>query len=81
MEARYLAQFPGLDRESFEASLAILAAVRHTRVLAVFDRLSRRDGKHDYRRLHSPRIERMLERALRHPMLAPVKRTVVQIPS
>ena len=74
MLARYLASFPALDRNAFETSLAILAALRHTRVLAIFERLSRREGKHDYQKLHSPRVERQLQRALRHPMLASVKR-------
>ena len=74
MVARYLAQFPTLDRHAFATSLAILAALRHTRVLAIFERLSRYEGKHDYKKLHSPRVERLLQRALRHPMLAGVKR-------
>ena len=71
--ARYLAAFPALDRELFETSLAILAAQRHTRVLGIFERLARHEGKLDYRRLHSPRVERLLQKALRHPMLADVK--------
>jgi hypothetical protein len=71
--ARYLAAFPALDRETFETSLAILAAQRHTRVLGIFERLARHEGKLDYRRLHSPRVERLLQKALRHPMLADVK--------
>ena len=70
---RYLAAFPALDREIFETSLAILAAQRHTRVLGIFERLARHEGKLDYRRLHSPRVERLLQKALRHPMLADVK--------
>jgi hypothetical protein len=74
MTARYLAHFPALDRNAFETSMAILAALRHTRVLAIFERLSRREGKHDYKKLHSPRVERLLQRALRHSMLAGVKR-------
>jgi len=74
MVARYLARSPALDRKSFETSMAILAALRHTRVLAIFERLSRHEGKHDYKKLHSPRVERLLQRALRHPMLAGVKR-------
>ena len=74
MVARYLARSPALDRKAFETSLAILAALRHTRVLAIFERLSRHEGKHDYKKLHSPRVERLLQRALRHPMLAGVKR-------
>ena len=73
MVARYLARFPALDRTTFETSLAILAALRHTRVLAIFEKLSRHEGKHDYKKLHSPRVERLLQRALRHPMLAGVK--------
>jgi hypothetical protein len=74
MAAHYLARFPMLDRNTFETSMAILAALRHTRVLAIFERLSRREGKHEYKKLHSPRVERLLQRALRHPMLAGVKR-------
>jgi len=73
MVARYLAQFPVLNREVFDTSMAILAALRHTRVLAVFERLSRHEGKHDYKQLHSPRVERLLQKALRHPRLAGVK--------
>jgi len=73
MIARYLAQFPLLDRDAFETSLAILAALRHTRVLAIFEKLSR-EGKMDYKQMHSPRVERLLQTALRHPMLAGVKR-------
>lgn len=73
MLARYLAPFPALDRSAFETSLAILAALRHTRVLAIFERLSRRDGKHDYKRRHSPRVERLLRNALSHPRLAGVR--------
>ncbi len=78
MIARYLAQFPPLDRNAFETSMAILAALRHTRVLAIFERLSRHEGKHDYKRLHSPRVERLLQTALRHPMLGHVKQWMEQ---
>ena len=74
MLTRYLARSPALDRKAFETSLAILAALRHTRVLAIFERLSRHEKKHDYKKLHSPRVERLLQRALAHPMLAGVKR-------
>ena len=74
MAARYLAHFPIPNRNAFATSMVILAALRHTRVLAIFERLSRHEGKHDYKRLHSPRVERLLQRALTHPMLAKVKR-------
>ena len=73
MTARYLARFASLGREAFEASLAILAALRHTRVLAIFEKLAH-EGKGDYKTLHSPRVELLLQTALRHPMLAGVKR-------
>ncbi len=73
MLARYLAQFPSLDREAFETSLAVLAALRHTRVLAIFEKLSR-EGKTDYKQQHTPRVERRLQAALAHPMLAGVQR-------
>ena len=73
MVTRYLARSPALDGKAFETSMAILAALRHTRVLAVFERLSRREKKHDYKQLHSARVERLLQRALRHPVLAGVK--------
>jgi len=71
--ARYLAAFPALEHGTFETSLAILAGQRHTRVLGIFERLARHEGKLDYRRLHSPRVERLLRRALQHPILAGVK--------
>ena len=70
---RYLAAFPALDRATFETSWAILAAQRHTRVLGIFERLARHEGKLDYRRQHSPRVERRLRHALQHPVLAGVK--------
>ena len=74
MLSRYAAQFPALDKTLFETSLAVLAALRHTRVLAIFERLAHRDGREEYRRLHSPRVKRLLQRALRHPALAAVNR-------
>jgi aminoglycoside/choline kinase family phosphotransferase len=72
MVARYLGGFPNLDRERFKTSMAILSALRHTRVLAVFEKLSR-DGKPNYKRMHSPRVERLLHEALQHPKLAGLK--------
>jgi aminoglycoside/choline kinase family phosphotransferase len=78
MFARYLEQFPALDRNVFETSAAILAALRHTRVLAIFEKLSRAEGKHDYKKLYSPRIEHLLQNAFRHPTLAGVKHWFAQ---
>ena len=73
MVEHYLARAPAIDRAAFEESMAILAAQRHTRVLAIFERLKRHEGRPHYARLHSPRVERLLQRALRHPALARVR--------
>ena len=50
----------------------MLGAQRATKILGIFARLSRRDGKHQYLR-HIPRVSRYLERNLEHPGLKPVK--------
>jgi aminoglycoside/choline kinase family phosphotransferase len=70
---RYLAKVPVADREAFATSLAAVAAQRHTRVLAIFERLHR-NGRPEYRERHSPRVRQMLHRALAHPALTPVRR-------
>ena len=71
MLGRYLTAFPGLDRDAFSTVYAILGAQRHAKVIGIFTRLCRRDGKADYL-VHIPRLWGMLERALRHPALAAV---------
>ncbi|CAA7624298.1 aminoglycoside phosphotransferase family protein [Magnetospirillum sp. UT-4] len=71
MTERFLAQLPGLDRPAFEASWAVLAAQRHAKVIGIFTRLARRDGKPNYL-VHIPRVWRLLEAALAHPALAPL---------
>jgi aminoglycoside/choline kinase family phosphotransferase len=73
MVGRYLSQFPDLNRDNFETSMAILAALRHARVLAIFEKLNR-EGKSDYKKLHSARGERMLQDALRHSKLVALKK-------
>jgi hypothetical protein len=60
------------DRPAFEAAFAVLAAQRATKILGIFARLSRRDGKHQYLR-HLARVSRNLEANLAHPGLAPVQ--------
>ena len=69
---RYLDAFPEIEQEPFERSLAILAAQRHAKVIGIFCRLMRRDGKPVYLR-HLPRLWWMLEHRLTHPALAGVK--------
>ncbi|HUE47232.1 MAG TPA: tRNA (adenosine(37)-N6)-threonylcarbamoyltransferase complex ATPase subunit type 1 TsaE [Aestuariivirgaceae bacterium] len=63
---------PRFDRAGFEAAYAVLGAQRATKILGIFARLSRRDGKHQYLR-HLPRVSRTLEANLAHPALAPVR--------
>ncbi len=57
---------------AFEAAYWALAAQRNTRILGVFVRLWKRDGKPGYRKFQ-PRLWGLLERDLAHPALAPVK--------
>jgi N-acetylmuramate 1-kinase len=73
MNERYLAAFPALDREAFLGSAAILAAQRNCKIIGIFTRLWRRDGKPQYL-AHIPRVWRLLEHDLRHPALAPLAR-------
>ncbi len=51
---------------------AVLAAQRHAKVIGIFARLAVRDGKPLYLE-HLPRVWRLLEAALTHPALSPVK--------
>lgn len=71
MTERYLAAFPALDRAAFGRSAAILAAQRNCKILGIFTRLWRRDGKPGYLR-HIPRVWRLLEHDLDHPALAAI---------
>jgi tRNA threonylcarbamoyl adenosine modification protein YjeE len=63
---------PDFDRTSFAHAYAALGAQRNTKILGIFARLARRDGKPIYLQ-HMPRIWRYLERDLAHPSLAPLK--------
>lgn len=68
MRTRYHAARPALDAALFEAAYAFWGAQRATRILGVFVRLLRRDGKPGYLK-HMPRMWRLLERNLAHPTL------------
>ncbi len=58
-----------MTRDDFDTSWAVLAAQRHAKVIGIFTRLCRRDGKPLYLR-HIMRVWRLLEMACRHPALA-----------
>ncbi|GEO80930.1 aminoglycoside phosphotransferase family protein [Pararhodospirillum oryzae] len=73
LRARALATRPDLDPEAFSASWAVLAAQRHLKVIGIFTRLDRRDGKPAYL-AHLPRLLRLLDASLTHPVLAPLAR-------
>lgn len=72
LRARYLSAFPTLDPDHFAGSMAILGAQRHAKVLGIFIRLMRRDGKPVYLK-HLPRLWRLLTHDLAHPLLAPMQ--------
>ena len=66
---RYLAQVDG--GEHFEADYARLGAQRNAKIVGIFSRLWKRDGKPRYLAM-IPRVWGAMERDLRHPALAPV---------
>jgi len=72
MRAAYAAtQGPGFDAESFARDAAALSAQRCLKIMGVFARLARRDGKPGHL-AHLPRVWRVLAQDLRHPALAPL---------
>ncbi len=60
---------PAFDVTDFARAYAVLGAQRASKVLGIFVRLDRRDGKSGYLK-HLPRVERALRRCLAHPELA-----------
>jgi hypothetical protein len=67
MKALFLAE-TGSDPAEFEAAWATLGAQRNLRILGIFARLARREGKPGYL-AHMPRVWRQLMRHLDHPDL------------
>ncbi|HZG07600.1 MAG TPA: phosphotransferase [Allosphingosinicella sp.] len=72
MIARYAAAANVADGKLFRAHYEILGAQRNTKILGIFTRLWKRDGKEHYLPLQ-PRVWGYLERNLAHPALAPVR--------
>lgn len=70
--ARYFAHFPDLDRDAFSAAGAALAAGRNAKIIGIFTRLLKRDGKPNYLR-HIPRVWHLLQADLAHPALKELK--------
>ena len=60
------------DADSFRHAFALMGAQRTTKILGIFVRLARRDGKPGYL-AHLPRIKRYLARNLANPGLTPLR--------
>lgn len=71
MLARYAAAFPEIDPAALDLSCRIMGAQRSLKIVGIFTRLSRRDGKHRYL-THIPRLWRLIARDIDHPALAPL---------
>jgi tRNA threonylcarbamoyl adenosine modification protein YjeE len=63
---------PNFGLHGFVATYALMAAQRATKILGIFARLDRRDGKPQYLR-HLPRVWGYLRRSLAQPTLTPLK--------
>jgi N-acetylmuramate 1-kinase len=62
----------GFDPAGFAGFYAVMSAQRNTKLLGIFARLNRRDGKPQYLR-HQPRIWTYLNRSLAHPALSRIR--------
>jgi N-acetylmuramate 1-kinase len=76
MTDRYLARCRAhgavLDEKRFRAQAALLAAQRNAKIIGIFARLAKRDGKSRYL-AHLPRVWRYMEQDLSHPELRRLK--------
>ncbi len=79
MLARYLA-VTGIDGEAFTRAAHLLAAQRNLKIIGIFVRLCRRDGKPAYLR-HLPRVWAHLQRDLAHPALTPLRDWCARLPA
>lgn len=68
----YLAERSDLQPEPFRTAYAVLGAQRASKIIGIFCRLWKRDGKDNYL-VHLPRMWVYLERNLAHPALADYK--------
>nr|WP_319385422.1 tRNA (adenosine(37)-N6)-threonylcarbamoyltransferase complex ATPase subunit type 1 TsaE [uncultured Roseibium sp.] len=63
---------PGFDRQSFSRAYSVMAAQRITKILGIFVRLARRDGKPSYLS-HLPRMLGYLDRVFERPGMSELK--------
>ncbi len=69
---RYLSARPEVDRDAFMTAYWVLGAQRNTKIIGIFTRLWKRDGKPRYPTL-IPNVWTLLERGLEHPELDDLK--------
>jgi hypothetical protein len=69
---RYVRAAGITEGQAFRAAYEVLGAQRNSKILGIFTRLWKRDGKGHYRAFQ-PRVWGYLERNLGHPALAPVR--------
>lgn len=67
------AQSEAFSSDDFRTLYATLGAQRNSKILGIFARLAKRDGKRGYL-AHIPRVARYLERDLAHPSLSDLRR-------
>jgi aminoglycoside/choline kinase family phosphotransferase len=72
MLERYMVSAGIGDPDRFRADYEVLGAQRNVKILGIFTRLWKRDGKPAYPAMH-PRIWNYVDRNFRHPATAPVK--------
>ena len=80
MELRLMAHYmrrraggdPTFDMAAFTAAYAVMGAQRATKILGIFARLDKRDGKPQYL-AHLPRIEAYLAKGLAHSLMQPIR--------
>lgn len=77
--ARYTAA-TGADPARFAAACAVLGAQRNLRILGIFTRLARQDGKTRYLAL-MPRVWGLVQRNLAHPALADLRAALAGVPA
>jgi N-acetylmuramate 1-kinase len=63
---------PQFSSDQFSVLYATLGAQRNSKILGIFARLAKRDGKRGYL-AHIPRVARYLQRNLAHPALAALR--------
>ena len=63
---------PGFDAAEFARLYATMGAQRASKILGIFARLDKRDGKPQYLR-HMPRVWTYLQRSLAHPALGDLR--------